>query len=260
MEWKQTDGVRRLEASLPGARSAFTTRIGGVSAVPYDEANLGYLTGDEPASVATNRERLAGALDLDPSRVVIGRQVHGAELAIHAGPQNPSPYAAPGSVDPPEVDGHLTGAEDLALLVFVADCLPIALAGPGGIAMLHGGWRPLAGGIVERGVAGLVGAEGPSPGTDPASLGAAIGPGIGPCCFEVGPEVLDAFEPLGPDIADGRMLDLPEVARRLLERAGVVEVEIARECTRCNPDLYFSHRGLGPGTGRQGGLIWRTEG
>ena len=114
----------------------------------------------------------------------------------------------PGSAELAEVDGHVIAEPGLAPLVFVADCLPVALAGPGGVAMLHCGWRGLAAGIVARG-AEAVGA------TD-----AAIGPGIGPCCYEVGEEVLGAFAGLGEGIADGRMLDLPEVARRLLARPG----------------------------------------
>ena len=96
--------------------------------------------------------------------------------------------------------------------------------------MLHCGWRGLAAGIVARGAA-AVGA------TD-----AAIGPGIGPCCYEVGDEVLDAFADLGEGIAAGRMLDLPEVARRLLAEAGVERVESAGLCTSCEPELFFSHR------------------
>ena len=120
-----------------------------------------------------NRRRLAAALGREPDRVVIGRQVHGAELASHHGPQDPSPFATPG-VAVAEADGHVTAEPGLAALVFVADCLPIALAGPGGVAMLHCGWRGLAAGILARGVE-AVGA------TD-----AAIGPGIGPCCYEVG--------------------------------------------------------------------------
>ena len=87
---------------------------------------------------------------------------------------------------------------------------------------------------------------------------AAIGPGIGPCCYEVGEEVLARFLPLGEGVAEGRMLDLPEVARRLLERAGVTEVEVAGHCTMCEPDLFYSHRREGPTTGRQGGLAWRN--
>src|SRR4029077_2690046 len=115
-------------------------------------------------------------------------------------------------------------------LVFTADCLPVALSGSGGVAMLHCGWRGLAAGIVATGAA-AVGA------TD-----AAIGPGIGPCCYEVGPEVLAAFSHLGDGIAVDRMLDLPEVARRLLLAAGVERIESAGLCTGCEPELFFSHR------------------
>jgi polyphenol oxidase len=128
----------------------------------------------------------------------------------------------------------------------VADCLPVALAGPRGVAMLHCGWRGLAAGIVDRG-AQEVGAE-----------AAAVGPGIGPCCYEVGPEVLDAFAPLGEEIASGPMLDLREVARRLLARSGVERVEVSELCTSCEPDLFFSHRRDGGLTGRQAGIAWRT--
>lgn len=243
MEWKQHEGLRWLEAELPGARAAFSTRLGGISEGPYAELNLGFLTGDRAEAVRTNRGRLAAALGLAPERIAIGRQVHGAELARHDGPQRPSPFADPGSADPPEVDGHFSSAAELALLVFVADCLPIALAGERGIAMLHGGWRGLAAGIVGSGVEAV------------GATAAAVGPGIGPCCFEVGEEVLTAFSPLGPGLAEGRMLDLPEVARRLLERAGVGRVEVSGLCTRCEPELFFSHRGQGPDTGRQAGIV-----
>jgi YfiH family protein len=233
VEWKQKDGLRWL------------TRLGGLSEGGYAELNLGYLTGDRPEAVRTNRRRLAAALGLGPERIVIGRQVHGAELARHSGPQEPSPFAEPGCCDPPEVDGHVAGADaGLGLLVFVADCLPIALAGGDGIAMVHGGWRGLAAGIAGDGAAAV------------GATAAAIGPGIGPCCFEVGEEVLAAFAPLGPGLAEGRMLDLPAVAVRLLERAGVADFEVSGVCTRCEPDLFFSHRGQGPETGRQAGIVW----
>jgi YfiH family protein len=191
--------------------------------------------------------------------VAIGRQVHGAELATHAGPQVPSPFARPGSAIP-EVDGHVTAVLSLALLVFVADCVPVALAGPGGVAMLHCGWRGLAAsgrtssrtaggnttfGMVGRAVA-AVGA------TD-----ATIGPSIGPCCYEVGEEVLAAFGGLGGNVASGPRLDLPEIARRLLRAAGVERVESSGLCTSCEEDLFFSHRRDSGRTGRQAGLVWR---
>jgi polyphenol oxidase len=246
MEWRSADGVEWLEARLPGARAAFSTRTGGVSEPPYASLNLGILTGDERDAVVENRSRLAAALGLAPERVVIGRQVHGADLETHCGPQVPSPFASPRPAVP-EVDGHLTAEPGLAALVFVADCLPVALAGPGRIAMLHCGWRGLAAGIVYRG-AEAVGA------TD-----AAIGPGIGPCCYEVGPEVLDAFAGLGIP-ATGPTLDLTEAARRLLRDAGVERIEAAGLCTSCDEDRFFSHRRDAGDTGRQAGLAWLERG
>ncbi len=258
MEWLESEGVRWLEADLGGARAAFATRLGGVSAAPFDRLNLGVLTDDSNEAVVENRRRLAAALGLDPARIPIGLQVHGADLAFHSGPQQPSPFALPGS-EIPEVDGHVVSAPGLAPLVFTADCLPVALFGPGGVAMLHCGWRGLAAGIVASGVEAV------------GATTAAIGPGIGPCCYEVGPEVLNAFSHLGPGIAraaDGpisragddesahRHLDLVEVARRLLLAAGVERIEAAGLCTSCEPELFFSHRRDAGRTGRQGGLAW----
>jgi YfiH family protein len=249
LEWRERDGVRWLSARLPGAEVAFSTRIGGVSDAPFDTLNLGLLTQDEGQAVLENRKRLSRALGFEPERVAIALQVHGGDIVAHHGPQEPSPFARYG-VAMGEGDAHWTRVTELALLVFVADCLPIALANAGAVAMLHGGWRPLAAGIVEKGAAAVGAASTPTR--------AAIGPGIGPCCFEVGDEVLERFAGLGDDVADGRMLDLPEVTERLLERAGIEVVERSELCTRCNPDLFFSHRGQGGLTGRQAGLVWRT--
>jgi YfiH family protein len=245
MEWREAKGLRWLQAGLPGATAAFSTRVGGVSEPPFEGLNLGLFTEDERGAVIENRARLAAAIGFEPERIAIGRQVHGAELAGHDGPQSPSPFAEPGSAIP-EVDGHVTAEVSLALLVFAADCLPVALAGPGGVAMLHCGWRGLAAGIVARGVK-AVGA------TD-----AAIGPGIGPCCYEVGEEVLRTFEARRrPGSGGERMLDLPEVARRLLLEAGVERVESCGLCTSCEAELFFSHRRDAGRTGRQAGLVWR---
>jgi YfiH family protein len=243
MRWQESEGVRWLQADLGGARAAFATRVGGVSEAPFDRLNLGVLTGDSTAAVVENRGRLAAALGLDPGRIPIGLQVHGADLSFHSGPQEPSPFAEPGS-EIPEVDGHVATEPGLAPLVFTADCLPVALSGPGGVAMLHCGWRGLAAGVVAAG-AEAVGA------TD-----AAIGPGIGPCCYQVGDEVLAAFSGLGEGIAAGQMLDLAEVARRLLSAAGIERIEAAGLCTSCEPELFFSHRRDDGRTGRQGGLVW----
>ena len=146
------------------------------------------------------------------------------------------------------MDGHLTDAEELGLLVLVADCLPVALAGGGRVAMLHCGWRGLAGGIVEAALERF---------DEPPA--AAIGPGIGRCCYEVGPEVLKAFSDLD-GVADGRMLDLRAVARQRLEAGGARVLEDVDLCTNCRPDLFFSHRRDDGVTGRQGGLVWKPRG
>ena len=244
MEWRERDGVRWLEAELPGARAAFSTRIGGVSEDPYEALNVAILTGDERDRVHENRTRLAASIERDPTGVVMARQVHGSELRRHEAPQEPRVYADVVK-SPDRVDAQATGNPDLTPLVMVADCLPVAMVGPGGVAMAHCGWRGLAAGIVAS-AAGEVDAE-----------AAAIGPGVGPCCYEVGEEVLKAFEGLD-GVARGRMLDLTAVATALLENAGVTAVEASGLCTSCNAELFYSHRRDGERTGRQAGLAWMT--
>lgn len=213
MKWAEQGEVRWLEAELPDARAVFSTRSAG--------------------SVKDDPRPLAAALGISPDRIVSGLQTHGAELAFRD-------VATP---DTPEVDGQVMRTAGPVGLVYTADCLPVAVAGPGGVAMLHCGWRGLAAGIVARGVASV------------CATHAAVGPGIGPCCYEVGDEVLGAFSCLGDGVATGRMLDLPEVARRLLAHAGVKSIESADLCTRCERELFFSHRRDG-GPGRQAGLAW----
>lgn len=247
MEWREQNGVRWLEARLPGATAAFSTRLGGVSEGRFESLNLGILTGDDEPAVRENRARLAAALGRNAREVVIGRQVHGAELARHRSAQRPAPFAEPGSPIG-EVDGHVVGEPGLAPLVFVADCLPVALVGRSGLALLHCGWRGMAAGIVADGAAAV------------AATAAAIGPGIGRCCYEVGDEVRAAFAPLGEGVAAGRMLDLREVATRLLRAVGVTRIEASELCTSCRSELFYSHRRDGGATGRQAGIAWLDEG
>jgi purine-nucleoside/S-methyl-5'-thioadenosine phosphorylase / adenosine deaminase len=251
MEWRECDGVRWLEADLGGARAAFSTRLGGVSEPPFDSLNLGILTEDDQGSVAENRFRLARALGLDPNQVVFAVQVHGRRLIYHdrgaesvydPGIGGLRQTRQPGG-EIIEADGHVVRRPGLAPLVFVADCLPVALYGPGALAMVHAGWRGLAAGILGAAAEAV------------EATGAAIGPGIGPCCYEVGDDVLATFDDLG-NVAAGRMLDLPEVARRQLARAGVADVQSAGLCTGCEPALFFSHRRDRGRTGRQAGMAW----
>jgi YfiH family protein len=232
-----------IRADLPGARVLFSTRQGGVSEGPYESLNLGILTDDDPARVRENREILATSAGLDPERVAMGWQVHGTELIEWDAPPADRAYAEPGGKALPRADGHLTAEAGIGLLVLVADCYPVALSDGARVAMLHCGWRPLAGGIVERAIERFDGT--------PA---AAVGPGIGGCCYEVGPEVLEAFSDLD-GVASGRKLDLRAVISAKLAAAGVTRVEHVDHCTSCRPDLYFSHRRDGGLTGRQGGLV-----
>jgi YfiH family protein len=224
-----------FEVDLPGARAYFSTRLGGVSEGPYESLNLGILTDDDADRVEENRRRLLKRIGVE--RVAFGHQVHGTDLVEWDGP------AAQPLI---ESDAHATSAADLALLVLVADCLPVALAAPGRVAMLHCGWRGLAAGIVEKALA-----------TFEEPPAAALGPCIGRCCYEVGPEVLDAFADLD-GVADGRMLDLRAVAETKLRARGVTDVQHVEVCTSCNPDLLFSHRRDRGVTGRQCGIVARA--
>ncbi|MBN1527543.1 MAG: laccase domain-containing protein [Thermoleophilaceae bacterium] len=230
------------ELRLPGARVLFTDRRGGVSEGPYSSLNLGVLTDDEPASVVENRRRAAAALGVEPKRVAMGWQVHGTELVRWDAPPADPGYARPGA-GLPKADGHVTSVPGLALLVLAADCYPVALSDGTRVAMVHCGWRGLAGGILGRAVEAL--------GDD---VTAAVGPGIGACCYEVGDEVLEAFRD-APEAARGRMLDLRAIVARKLVDAGVSDVQHLEHCTSCRADLYFSHRRDGGLTGRQGGLV-----
>jgi polyphenol oxidase len=227
---------------LPGARALFSTRAGGVSEGPYTSLNLGILTDDEPARVSENRSRLASGAGLETGAVAMGWQVHGTEIREWDGPA--AAFASPGE-DLPRVDGHLTDRSGLGLLVLVADCFPVALAGNGRVAMLHCGWRGLAGGIVASALSRF---------EEPPA--AAVGPGIGACCYEVGDEVLAEFDHVA-GAARGRMLDLRAIVEHQLREGGVERIEHVDRCTSCREDLYFSHRRDDGVTGRQAGMVLR---
>src|SRR5438132_2879347 len=197
---------------------AFSTRRGGVSEGAFESLNLGLLTDDGPENVEENRRRLCEAVGADSSRLAMNRQVHAATV-------NRAEAGARGK----DGDGLWTDERALPMLKVTADCLPIALArrtGRPALALLHAGRLGLLEGIVEAGVAVL--ADG--------SLAAAVGPGIGPCCYEVGDEIRDAYRSrFGPAAVRGRNLDLWGVAARVLRDAGVTSVERVDVCTAGNP-------------------------
>jgi len=213
---------------------AFSTRQGGVSDGRYSSLNLGLLTDDMHANVEENRRRLCAAIDADPARLAMNRQVHAATV-------NQAESGQRGK----DGDGLWTDEPALPMLKVTADCLPIALArsnGKPGLALLHAGRLGLLEGIVEAGVATLGG-----------RVTAIIGPGIGPCCYEVGDDIAAAYRArFGAGALRGRNLDLWAVSERLLRAAGVESVERLDLCTACDPTRFFSHRRDGGVTGRQG--------
>jgi hypothetical protein len=227
-----------LAVDLESAHALFTTRRSGASTGPYATFNMGTTFGPQPADVVANRRSLEDGLGV---ALAWGHQVHGTRVMVaRARPERPE-----------QADGQATAVRGVAATVMVADCLPVAVTGDGAVVMLHAGWRGLAAGIIGAGVAGLraLGAQGP--------LRAAIGPGAGPCCYEVGEEVRAAFSDHGPAVRHGGNIDLKAIAARELEHAGVEHVHDIGLCTICSgPSLFFSHRREHGVTGRQAGLAW----
>jgi hypothetical protein len=236
------DGPQLIEWEAPGPyRVAFTTRLGGVSGGAFRSLNLGILTGDEPARVLENRRLLCAAIGADPELATMAWQQHGARVAE----ARPTGIVTAEAVFE-ECDGLWSAAAGQPMALVTADCLPLALVrldGEPALCVLHVGWRGLLAGIVDEGVNVLGNGR----------LAAAIGPGIGPCCYEVGDAVARPYRAaFGDDVvADGR-LDLWTAAARALSRAGCQTVERLDMCTACDPELFFSHRRDKGRTGRQG--------
>jgi len=240
-----------LEFAWPlprGVRAACTTRLGGVSAAPWDSLNLGAHVGDAPQAVADNRARVRSLLQL-PSEPCWLNQVHGVDVVdLDA--------TLPGG-RPPTADAAISLTTGRPCVIMVADCLPVLFASRDGarIGAAHAGWRGLAAGVLEKTVAAL-GA--------PGELTAWLGPAISQEHFEVGDEVRAAF--VGEDAgaaahftpnARGRwQADLVALARRRLAALGVAEIHGGSWCTFADPGRFFSFR-RDAGGGRMAALIWK---
>jgi polyphenol oxidase len=219
----------------PGARALFTSRAQG---------NLSTSSGERREQGRRARDRLCEGLGL--RWLCASRQVHGAAvLRIDTAERRG------GEALPLDADGHATAASGIGAMVLAADCLPVAIAGGRGVAMLHAGWRGLAAGVLEQGVRALREIGGGR------TLVAAIGPGAGVCCYEFGEEVHRAFAgvPGGERFRRGGNIDLRAIARAKLLAAGVGTVLDAGACTICDA-RFFSHRRQGGQAGRQAGVAW----
>ena len=245
-----------------GFRHGFTTRAGGVSVAPFDSLNLGWKWGDDQARVAENHRRL---LSISGAKVLLRvSQVHGTRVL------RAREHDAPDTVAAAQADGLATDEVGLGLSVHVADCTPILMACPttGACAALHAGWRGTVAGMAGQGVRAM--AE--QFGCRPRDLRVALGPCIGPCCFEVGPEVAAAFlaalpAALGSGVihaVPGRKahIDLRRFQRLELEAAGVLpeSIDASTACTFCDPaGRFFSFRRAGRATGQLVGFVVRTK-
>ncbi len=229
-------------SSVAGVEHAISTRHGGVSEGLFATLNVSFSVGDETGNVEENLRRVAEAAGGNRERLFWPRQVHGKDVAVI------EPDAMPGP-SRPECDALATASQGQTLLLRFADCTPILLADPARrvVAGAHAGWR----GTALRTAAAAVQAMVEAFGTNPRDVLAGIGPAIGPCCYEVGEEVAEAFgdRPWALVRQNGARprLDLWEANRRALVEAGVPEdqVEVASICTRCHADRFFSHRAAG---------------
>jgi polyphenol oxidase len=224
----------------------FPERSGGVSGGARASLNLGHRWGDDRAAVDENRRLLAAHAGFSVEELVATRHVHGSRV-WRVGEELP---------DPPEFDGLVSDRAGPVLGAFAADCIPILFADPeaGACGAAHAGWRGTVARVAVRVVERLA-----EIGARPESVRVALGPSIGPCCFEVGPEVVEAFESAFPGVdrlvAPGpnkEHIDLRRATRAQLEEVGVRadHIDDAPPCTRCTPDRFFSYRR----DGREGGV------
>jgi len=247
-------GLYRFEGldGVEGVVHAVLTRVGGVSRGPFATLNLGHSVGDDPAAVEENHRRALGALGVVPGRTVSPCQVHGARVSVVG-------RAHLGTLQP-ETDALVTAAPGVPLLMRFGDCASVLFFDPlrRAIGMAHAGWR----GVVAGAVGATVRTMRDRLGCDPGDLWAGIGPTIGPCCYEMGPDTAEAVQaacPPGADIVrrvDGRVhVDLPAAVRAQLRAAGVGRVEDSGLCTACRVDEFFSHRAEHGRTGRFGVVL-----
>ena len=234
---------------FPQLQHGICTRLGGVSKPPWSSLNVGRLVGDLPEAANENHRQIYVAAGLEPTRVVSARQVHGTNVAVVGEEQH-------GQVLP-ETDALVTNTPGTALLLRFADCVPIVLFDPmkDAISLVHSGWRGTVAGIARRAVQVMQDTFG----CHPEDILAGIGPCIGPCCYEVGPDVVEEVKQafgstfqvvVKPGRGDRYTFDLPSAVRIQLQRAGIASVEDSGLCTSCHTTEFYSHRAEHGSTGR----------
>jgi YfiH family protein len=254
-----------LLSSVPGVVHGLTRRIEGMGKA---DGNIGLGSPRDKEDAWAMRQQWCEAIGVDANRMVLVGQLHGNDV-FQAHAEHAGAGASPHSTQAGYADALITDEPNLVLTTLHADCLPILMVDPErpAIAAVHAGWRGTLAGVAGNTVQRMREAFG----TDPANLLAFLGPAIGVCCNEIGPEVTAAWREqardLGPlaELAVTRPgakehFDVPRANALLLQRAGLrpEHIEISPICTMCSTDDWFSHRGHGPGAGRQGSLIALT--
>ena len=245
-------------SSLKGIRHFVSTRNGGVSDPPFDTLNLSFNVSDDPKHVASNRKLLSSALRFKVESLTTAKQVHGNKVAIVEREMRGKGANDHGSALD-EIDAMVTDIPDILLMIQVADCVPLLLYDPKQkvIAAAHAGWRGTVLEIARNTVNSMVKRFK----SDPAYIYVGIGPSIGPCCYEVGHEVIrEASKDLIKTRNGKNYFDLWEANKSQLIEAGIPasNIEISRICTHCNSDTFFSSRAGGGVTGRFGAGIMLT--
>jgi YfiH family protein len=241
-----------------GVLHGFSLRHGGVSASPYHTLNLGEHVGDDALSVQKNRIRLAVALDYQPEDVTVGQQVHGTHIArVTAHQRGLGHFCASDAL--PETDGLVTTEPGIVLMAHSADCTLLFFHDPqrNCIALAHAGWRGAVAGMAEAMVEEMA-----LLGCLRENIRVALSPSIGPCCYRVGENVVQATQSNFRDDVfiqkqEGIYFDLPGLQARQLMTAGIREENLLRSryCTNCHHELFFSYRASGGTTGRMAGVI-----
>ncbi len=236
----------------PQVLNAVFTRLGSHRAARWG-LNVGHTVGDTPEAVEENHRLIYQTLAVEGSQVVTARQVHGNQVAL-VDRRNCDSVV-------PDSDALITAEPGVALMLRFADCLPIFLYDPcaPAVGLGHAGWQGTAAEIASRMVSAMI----ETFGTDPTKLIAALGPAVGPCCYEVGAEVVEAVGPTLSErpkaiLARGNghyAVDLWEANRQQLAAYGVTQIEVGRICTACHAHEFFSHRAEGGQTGRFAALI-----
>lgn len=258
------DQLEYLASPLLDTPHGFSTRLGGVSQGHLASLNLGCHRGDDEENLRENYRRFCAATGTDDSRMVMTNQVHGVavravgEADIKADLLDPTPF---------EADGLTTDCPRITLAIFSADCIPILLFDPvrRAVGACHAGWRGTAGAIAGATVEAMVSRYGCRPG----DVRAAVGPGIGPCCFETDGDVpgamLDALGSLArahiTRAGEKYHVDLKAINKAVLLAAGVAEahIDVSGACTCCQHERYWSHRYTGGVRGSQAAAIMLEE-